>query len=96
MSEPSVSVSTLTPILKEGVFYQMVEFRATQAIDTKTAEKIGKVGEGLFKSALVMNGLTDFAWPPDFMDIDADPDMKGGRLRFSTRVGAGKQVVLQS
>lgn len=93
------SLTTLTPthdpVTKE--FRQQMEFRSRgPQIDGEAIKGILRHAERVFKGVLLMNGLTEYHWPPDHEWAEPHEDFRGADIVLLTRADHPKPTVLHS
>jgi hypothetical protein len=74
----------------------MVFISRGPAIDGTAIKGIIDHAARLFKGSLLSNGLTDYAWPPDFVEAYPHKDFRGADIVLMTRADHSKPTVLHS
>jgi hypothetical protein len=50
----------------------------------------------LFRQALHLNGLDDYAWPPTLISMDGKPDRRSGVIVLGTRADRQRPIILDA
>jgi hypothetical protein len=88
-------LTTSDPIYKGGVFRMSIRFDAKVEISGESMGRVSDYAGDLFRRILILNGLDDYAWPPDEMRVLPLPGMKGAIFSFATRADKRKTVIIQ-
>lgn len=75
------------------VFQQSWDVRAAGPLDGDLVGMITGRAADLFAGVMKLNGLDDYKWPPDHVDIQPYADGRGFVVTFATRASARKPII---